>query len=50
VFGVSSAECLYYAVQNRQEWEKKGEEIVCKLKLLIYTLEKMDEESEASSD
>jgi class 3 adenylate cyclase len=32
VFGVSSDECLNYAVQNRQEWEKKGEEIVEKLK------------------
>jgi class 3 adenylate cyclase len=32
VFGVSSAECLNYAVQNRQEWEKKGENIVEELK------------------
>jgi hypothetical protein len=28
VFGVSSDEYLNYAVQNRQEWESRGEEIV----------------------
>jgi class 3 adenylate cyclase len=28
VFGVSSAEYLNYAVENRDEWERKGEEIV----------------------
>ena len=28
VFGVSSAECLDYALQNRQEWQEKGEAIV----------------------
>jgi tetratricopeptide (TPR) repeat protein len=28
VFGVSSDECLSYAVMNRQEWEHKGEEVV----------------------
>jgi class 3 adenylate cyclase len=32
VFGVSSAECLNYAVENRQEWAKKGEDIVEGLK------------------
>lgn len=39
VFGVSSAECLNYAVQNRQEWEKKGEDIVQKLKRKYTTKE-----------
>jgi hypothetical protein len=28
VFGVSSDECLNFAVQNRKEWEQRGEEIV----------------------
>jgi hypothetical protein len=28
VFGVSSDEYLNYAIQNRQEWESRGEEIV----------------------
>lgn len=28
VFGVSSDECLIYAVQNRAEWCEKGEQLV----------------------
>lgn len=28
VFGVSSDECLNYAVQNRTEWASKGQEVV----------------------
>ena len=28
VFGVSSDECLGYAIQNRKEWEEKGEAVV----------------------
>lgn len=28
VFGVSSDECLNFALRNRQEWEARGEEIV----------------------
>ena len=28
VFGVSSDECLNYALQNRAEWEERGQEIV----------------------
>jgi hypothetical protein len=28
VFGVTSDECLNYAMQNRVEWEAKGEEII----------------------
>lgn len=31
VFGVSSDEFLSYALQNRQEWERKGEDIVAKM-------------------
>lgn len=31
VFGVSSAEFLNYAVQNRAEWEERGQEIVKEL-------------------
>jgi hypothetical protein len=35
VFGVSSHEYLNYAVQNRKEWESKGEKIVEELKELV---------------
>ena len=31
VFGVSSDECLNYAMQNRREWEIKGEAIVAEM-------------------
>jgi len=31
VFGVSSDECLNYAVQNRDEWKEKGEQIVAEM-------------------
>lgn len=31
VFGVSSEECLNYALQNRAEWEVRGQEIVQEL-------------------
>ena len=31
VFGVSSDECLNYALQNRAEWEARGETIVVEL-------------------
>jgi hypothetical protein len=32
VFGVSSDECLSYAMQNRKEWEKKGKDVVKEMK------------------
>jgi len=32
VFGVASAECLTYALDNRREWEAKGEAIVKRMK------------------
>ena len=35
VFGVSSAEYLQYAVENRAEWGRKGEE-VCKQMVSRY--------------
>jgi hypothetical protein len=28
VFGVSSDECLNYAMQNRNEWKDRGQELV----------------------
>ena len=31
VFGVSSDECLNYAMRNREEWEQKGESIVASM-------------------
>jgi hypothetical protein len=32
VFGVSSDECLNYAIQNRREWEQRGQQVVEELK------------------
>jgi hypothetical protein len=32
VFGVASAECLTYALDNRREWESKGQQIVQRMK------------------
>jgi hypothetical protein len=32
VFGVSSDEYLTYAMQNRQEWEERGRQVVAELK------------------
>jgi hypothetical protein len=31
VFGVSSDECLNYALQNRAEWEDRGEDMVAEM-------------------
>ena len=31
VFGVSSDECLNYALRNRAEWEARGEEMVTEM-------------------
>ena len=31
VFGVSSAEFLNYAIQNRAEWEERGQDVVKQL-------------------
>jgi hypothetical protein len=33
VFGVSSAEYLNYAMENRDEWERKGQEVCKKMKM-----------------
>jgi hypothetical protein len=35
VFGVSYHEYLNYAQQNRVEWERKGEEVVAQLRLVV---------------
>jgi hypothetical protein len=32
VFGVSSEEYLNYAQKNREEWEARGQQVVCELK------------------
>eukprot|EP00534_Pseudo-nitzschia_fraudulenta_P004573 CAMPEP_0201120316 /NCGR_PEP_ID=MMETSP0850-20130426/4387_1 /ASSEMBLY_ACC=CAM_ASM_000622 /TAXON_ID=183588 /ORGANISM="Pseudo-nitzschia fraudulenta, Strain WWA7" /LENGTH=197 /DNA_ID=CAMNT_0047386411 /DNA_START=68 /DNA_END=661 /DNA_ORIENTATION=+ len=40
VFGVSSDEYLSYALQNRQEWEEKGDEVV---KELVKKMEDIQE-------
>jgi hypothetical protein len=31
VFGVSSDECLNYAVKNRDEWEARGVEVLAEM-------------------
>jgi 3'5'-cyclic nucleotide phosphodiesterase len=38
VFGVSSAEYLNYAVQNRREWESRGRDVVQELKKLVSNI------------
>jgi class 3 adenylate cyclase len=43
VFGVSSDECLNYAIENRREWEAKGEQIVIDL---VSSFEERDAEDE----
>jgi hypothetical protein len=43
VFGVSSEECLNYAMDNRREWESKGEMIV---RELVSNFERRDAEDE----
>lgn len=35
VFGVSSDECLNYAMQNRREWEQRGQAVLEELKELV---------------
>ena len=35
VFGVSSDECLNYALQNRAEWEERGQDIVKEMQQAI---------------
>eukprot|EP00980_Cylindrotheca_fusiformis_P002082 scaffold463_cov92-Cylindrotheca_fusiformis.AAC.11 len=35
VFGVCSDECYNYAMENRMEWESKGETIVRKMVLRL---------------
>jgi hypothetical protein len=31
VFGVASEECLHNALQNRKEWEARGESVVMEM-------------------
>lgn len=48
IFGVSSDECLNYALENRNEWKEKGEAIVAQM---VQELEEQDviESSEAAA-
>ena len=39
VFGVSSDECLNYAIQNRDEWKEKGQDIVAEMMQEVASLE-----------
>ena len=44
VFGVSSDECLIYALKNRDEWKEQGQEIVKEM------VEEMDSREESKED
>ena len=48
VFGVSSDEYLNYAVLNRDEWSRKGEEVVAQLmeRFNAGTIQEGEEEAE----
>jgi len=47
-FGACSDECLNYALQNRQEWESKGERVVEEMKK-AYTERRSKKKDETSS-
>lgn len=47
VFGVSCDEYLSYAIENRAEWEKNGEEVV---KELIESVRDLDEKYDGGGD
>lgn len=49
VFGVSSDECLNYAMENRREWEAKGEQIVRDLVASFVARDAEDEGVKAAS-
>jgi hypothetical protein len=44
VFGVSSDECLNYALNNRDEWKEKGQQIVRELVAEFASKEQDDKE------
>ena len=50
VFGVSSDEYLSYAVQNRKEWEAKGEAMVAEMKKRYSQLQIIEEDHSATTD
>jgi 3'5'-cyclic nucleotide phosphodiesterase len=49
VFGVSSDECLNYAMDNRREWESKGQMIVDELVSNYQQREREEAEAQASA-
>ena len=44
VFGVSSDECLNYALQNRGEWAERGEQIVSEMVAELAAKEELEKE------
>ena len=46
VFGVASAEFLTYALDNRSEWEAKGEQIVADMKEKLLQKQEMEREKQ----
>jgi hypothetical protein len=50
VFGVSSDECLHYALDNRKEWEVKGQKIVSELVSSFAMRENEEAQSRAATD
>jgi len=49
VFGVSSEECLNYAVENRREWEAKGQQIINELVASYQQREREEAEAAAAA-
>jgi hypothetical protein len=49
VFGVSSDECLNYALQNREEWKTRGEQIVQEMIQEFGILERPGQEEDGES-
>ena len=47
VFGVASDECLNYAVENLQEWKKKGQMISAEL-VANYHQRELEEQAQAA--
>lgn len=49
VFGVSSDECLNYALENKKEWELKGQQIVAELVANYQQREREEAEAQAAA-
>ena len=50
VFGVSSDECLNYALQNREEWKNRGEQIIAEMMQEFGVREHQEEDGETKDE